>query len=75
MYYRLKAVSAILATTAILFHTTAGCNLKSFIMGTKMSSAASAPGTSQSIFDFQVDATSGKVDLATYKYVDTALCE
>lgn len=69
MYLRTKAVAILFAVVAAAFHVTKACNLKSLIMGTKMSAAASVPGVTKSIFDFQVDATSGKVDLSTYKFV------
>ena len=75
MRLRIKVVAVLFLIVALAFHVTNACNLKSLIMGNKASAAASVPGVTKSIFDFQVDATSGKVDLATYKFVSRVLLQ
>ena len=61
----------LLVILAISLQSASACELlKKFLMGNKASAASKSGSVAmQSIFDFKVDAISGVVDLATYKYV------
>ena len=67
-----RDISVLLFVILVISVQTAnGCELlKKFLMGNKASTASTGGSMAmKSIFDFKVDAISGVVDLATYKYV------